>query len=1023
MQIAFIHISDFHFRNRERSIIDRAQKTVTAVRGALPDKDVVPFLVVTGDLAFSGKAEEYEPIGVLLNEIRRCAKEAFEADLPVVIVPGNHDVNGPEKTLAGLEGNISAFESNLDLLYEMELEKSEAYCSFVRAYDIIPDEASGTCVKCFDLKADKEQVTVRAVMLSSSPFSSLENEQGRHYLPDTAIEPVALEQRSSASVPYNIVAVHHPPHWFDDETELKLWKALESNADILFTGHEHMAYALSSSVDGHAHMVVSQAGEYALDDWWKSSFSCVVLDTKMHGSTAIEFEWNSQEQLYVVRSRKSEGRIFAKGGGYRPKEEHMRLMQSDQMGLTDSFLEYFEFPSLQIEDPLNETRAVKRRGFGDEDAVFDRIANARIINIVGPSNSGKTTLLRYLYLRSLDRGYIPLILDADSCVKSFKRSMANIVAQQYGESDYDRSRYQQAPYEKKLLFVDDFELVKKEGTPGEYLLRALNDVSAVVVVTTQSVLLDSEAQVNVELLNESSLCLVKMCGFTKSHRSALVSRICGISGVDTSMCDDICASIDHAVAEYHYMFPLNPGFVIQYLKYGLQQGNTASILARCAQPFGDVYQGNIINSLRAAKHCSDKVCSDALWAQLMMGVLGKVAYDMHQDRSAEIARADLSSEIDRYLKEYEISGISIDDVRTSMLESGILRSVGDSDAFRFSSNNHLAFFVAKCICAKFGSDSEEKQSFSEDLDRLLSEISYEINESVLLFMAFLQDNAIIPLEVCCRTEELLKDIAPVYDLDFAWRAGNLPVMVSDESRHMADEAIEHAEEEHSNSNLYEYYGPYDYSFDDEALARRRVATAVKLMEMTGRIFSSKFMGIVKGKKARISQSVYDSAHRAIGHIAATSLRRFDDGVDELIAHLKNAGDGVPTKEELRRLYAQILMAGSLSLLDEVAFSISEGIVIDYMVNISVDDELARVFQLILQLHKADQTAFCNHACKLAKEAKKHNRQSELAAIRMTTNVFIYNHPNLASRLRDKLADQVFDEAGPNRKALLIRQRG
>ena len=1023
MRIAFIHISDFHFTNRERSVAERARKTVIAVRSAVSGEDVVPFLVVTGDLAFSGKEDEYGPIGVLLNEIREGAKVEFGTDLPIVIVPGNHDVDGPEKTLKELEDSISAFESDLDMLYGMEFEKSEAYRRFVQAYDIVPDEANGTFVKTFDLKVDKERVSVRAVMISSSPFSSLEKEQGRHYLPDAAIDSVALRQWSSATVPYNIVAVHHPLHWFDDETKLKLRRAFQSNADFLFMGHEHMTYASSSSTDGQTQTVVSQAGEYALDDWWKSSFSCVVLDTKTHGSTAIEFEWNPQDQLYVVRGSKNEGRIFAKGGGYRPRAEHLHLMQSDRMDIADSFLEYFEFPSLQIEDPLRETRAVKRRGHGGEEAIFDRIGNARIVNIVGPSYSGKTTLLRYLYLRSLDRGYVPLILDADSCVKSFKRSMANIVAQQYGETDYDRSRYQQTPIEKKLLFIDDFESVKKEGTAGEYLLRALEDVDTVVVVTAQSVLLDSEAQVNVELLNESSLCLVKMCGFTKSHRSALVSRICSITGVDTSMTDDICASIDHAVAEYHYMFPLNPGFVIQYLKYGLQQGNTASILARCAQPFGDVYQGNINNSLCDAKRCSDSVCSDALWAQLMMGILGEVAYAMHQGRSAEITRDDLSKEIERYLKEYEISGISISDVRTSMLESGILSPIGDADIYRFSSNSHLAFFVAKCICAKFGSDSDDKASFSEDLNRLLSEISYEINESVLLFMAFLQDNAIIPLEVCDRTEELLKDIAPVNDLEFAWNAGNLPSMVSDESRQMTDDAIERAEEKQSDSNLYEYYGPYDYSFDDEALSRRRVATAVKLMEMTGRMFSSKFMGIVGEKKSRISQSVYDSAHRAIGHIADTSLRRFDEGVDELIARLKEAGGDVPTREELRRLYSQMLMAGSLSLLDEVAFSISEGIVIDYMVNTPADDELARVFQLILQLHKPDQTAFCKLACKLAKDAKKHNRGSELAAIRMTTNVFMYNHPTLSQRLRYKLADQVFDESGADRKALLIRQRG
>ncbi len=91
-KLVWFHFSDLHFRARDD--FDRAR-----VLGALWDdvrrqmsRGLVPdFLMITGDIAFSGKAEEYKRAEIEfiipLLEMTGIDRERL------FLVPGNHDLN------------------------------------------------------------------------------------------------------------------------------------------------------------------------------------------------------------------------------------------------------------------------------------------------------------------------------------------------------------------------------------------------------------------------------------------------------------------------------------------------------------------------------------------------------------------------------------------------------------------------------------------------------------------------------------------------------------------------------------------------------------------------------------------------------------------------------------------------------------------------------------------------------------------------------------------------------------------
>jgi biotin carboxyl carrier protein/predicted phosphodiesterase len=94
MTLTFVHLSDIHFNHRHSTNWDpdedlrrellRDLRDVTAQLGR------ADHLLITGDIAFSGKASEYESVGDWLSEV---VDVACQDGASILTVPGNHDVD------------------------------------------------------------------------------------------------------------------------------------------------------------------------------------------------------------------------------------------------------------------------------------------------------------------------------------------------------------------------------------------------------------------------------------------------------------------------------------------------------------------------------------------------------------------------------------------------------------------------------------------------------------------------------------------------------------------------------------------------------------------------------------------------------------------------------------------------------------------------------------------------------------------------------------------------------------------
>lgn len=92
MRITICHLSDIHFAVDGNTILEKQEKLCNAILQDALKKEVIIF-IVSGDIAQSGQAEEYEIAYNFFTEIQEYLEKKKELRVLFFFVPGNHDCN------------------------------------------------------------------------------------------------------------------------------------------------------------------------------------------------------------------------------------------------------------------------------------------------------------------------------------------------------------------------------------------------------------------------------------------------------------------------------------------------------------------------------------------------------------------------------------------------------------------------------------------------------------------------------------------------------------------------------------------------------------------------------------------------------------------------------------------------------------------------------------------------------------------------------------------------------------------
>jgi predicted MPP superfamily phosphohydrolase len=243
-ELRLVHLSDLHFGAGTAAWrYDHEQVTASLVRDLERNRFAAHRIFVTGDIAFSGAAEQYE----LAREALHRVAAAVELSLASVrVVPGNHDVDrscAQTPLVAALHHHARSSPTVLDALLanarsrELLLEKLSNFRTFVAALDGHPPGMDwrerlvigGARVDVWGLSS----VWVSDHLDGCDPGGAF---SANLILGKTQYRELA---RNALPADLNLVMTHHPLEWISGTHGRWLRSAFASAPSVHLCGHVH----------------------------------------------------------------------------------------------------------------------------------------------------------------------------------------------------------------------------------------------------------------------------------------------------------------------------------------------------------------------------------------------------------------------------------------------------------------------------------------------------------------------------------------------------------------------------------------------------------------------------------------------------------------------------------------------------------------------------------------------------------------------------------------------------------------
>jgi 3',5'-cyclic AMP phosphodiesterase CpdA len=239
-QATWLHLSDLHVRAGDRYDQHVVLSSLLNDLVALVDKQQsFDLIFVTGDIALSGRPEEYEIAGKFFRDLSTATAVPMSR---IFCVPGNHDVDRsrltPFRTASARTVRSREILSQIigtPKERELFLDRLLPYHAFIRSTFPWADSI-GSSDLSFTGTITVNGIRLAVMGLNSAWTAGSDSDKGRLLVGERQVRE-ALDKAGSCDL---IVAlVHHPFSWLTEFDESDVRGLLDERCDFLLHGHVH----------------------------------------------------------------------------------------------------------------------------------------------------------------------------------------------------------------------------------------------------------------------------------------------------------------------------------------------------------------------------------------------------------------------------------------------------------------------------------------------------------------------------------------------------------------------------------------------------------------------------------------------------------------------------------------------------------------------------------------------------------------------------------------------------------------
>lgn len=302
-RLQWLHISDLHFRadvveGDQFSQLVACQALLTHF-GELSSRPVPQFVIVTGDIAFSGEPRQYEEARKFFDKLSR------ELSVPpemFFFVPGNHDVDRTINALA-LGGACAACTSQQDVDrilgssdFHTVLERQREFWSFVEAFTNCQQRKFTHNKMAYVSQLTVDALKINLFGINSAWLCGRDCEVGKLLIGERQIiDLIELSEASDANLSLGLA--HHPIEWLYQWDQVTCRTRLLPRVDFYHRGHLHQPEVYLSSLPSSPCLSVAAGAGHA-SRFYRNSYNLVSLDLGSGDCTVSTFEYSANQIRY-----------------------------------------------------------------------------------------------------------------------------------------------------------------------------------------------------------------------------------------------------------------------------------------------------------------------------------------------------------------------------------------------------------------------------------------------------------------------------------------------------------------------------------------------------------------------------------------------------------------------------------------------------------------------------------------------------------------------------------------------------
>jgi predicted MPP superfamily phosphohydrolase len=879
MSLALLQISDIHIGNTIGDrFIENVSKISAAIRPRCRDTGSL-LVVISGDIAFSGKNAEF----VVANEFLDSLMDKLKKELPLkvlgpVIVPGNHDcdfsVEGSIRPLIlrALLDNPSSVEVVEDQVQEV-CKVQDAFFSFEERYSGKPKNGSKRLYYSTQYETDDGKILVHS--FNTAWVSALPEGQGKLVFPKIKMD--SAEERPLLA----ISVFHHPYEWFDPVNRRQFTKLVERHSDIALTGHEHEGDHFERKSSDGTRVTYIEGMPFSTKGA-DTGFNLVLISTSEGLSRVVKFAEsgsmyvpNSDIEVPFLRNPHFVTITCENNASFEDELTRCPVSFSNSKKEGLRIADVFVYPDLKVTNWLDKNSVEIK-----SEQVLSYIVENNWVHIVGDAMCGKTTVSQKLYIDLRDQfQYIPILLrgeDISSNPHALDKAVWRAFSSQY--SDENREQFRQLPAKRKALIIDDWHRsnLNSKGVV-EFLRLAQQEFGTIATFGAKRSWLEDmlEAATHNE---ESEFKHCEIREFGHRLREQILFKWHSLGQEYELEKAQIIRNVASSGSQLNAIlgkgfFPSYPFFML----YALQILSVEQSDMRIHGSYGHIYEAFITKRLSAIVQKPTQIGAYYTY-------LSQFAYEMFSQNKKSLTAADVQKVHDSFVKKYDIPWL-LENTLPKLESTGIFAET--PDGYSFGQRYCYFLFVAKYFQKSLGNDPNDTQVLAH-LKELTEMVHDDEYMNVVIFYIYLTEDRRLIETLLTNARAIFAEYQPcelrddVAFLSSQMERRKLSLDQSDVEKNRNDFAAQQDDAEARLETMRQNYNRTKY--DRTLRLSVKLDFAYHCLEVMGQMLRN-FPGDIKADlKIEITREAYQLALRTIGAVLQV-LRENSDLIRSVLEQL------------------------------------------------------------------------------------------------------------------------------------------